>query len=486
MESTHRNDRPTPADFRLAEWLVQPRLNRLSRGERVIQIEPKMMDVLVFLAGHPGQVVSRSEITDAVWPELFLTETVVSRSIAGLRRALGDDVRRPRFIETILKRGYRLIAEVSAVAPEGAARQLDQLPVSADEAAAPPTPVVPYVVGQWVRGETFYGRTAQIAEILEGNRNWLWLLGTRRIGKTSMLKQLEHLAVTSPELGYFPVFWDLQGADRTDELHRDFSDALMDAEERLEAVGIRLADVSADDLFDSLGLLRRRLQSARLKLLLLVDEVEEIIHLHQQDPSLLRKLRRAMQSREGIRSVLASSGRLWQLADAEGDTSPFLDGFTPPIAIGALEDEEARQLIRQTGLPVGSRPMLTDDQVERIRDLCGNHPYLIQLLCRRALEGSDLDEAIEEVEADRAVRFFFEVDFDLLNETERFVLRTLARRRSVTLDSIRGPTEEQTTAIAADIKSLQDLGLVRPTQDGELCVPNQLFRRWIADTQTEG
>jgi DNA-binding winged helix-turn-helix (wHTH) protein len=485
MDSSNRQERPVPADFRLAEWRVQPSLNRLCRGERVVHVEPKMMDVLVFLADNAGEVVSKSEITDAVWPELFLTETVVSRSIAGLRRALGDDARNPRFIETILKRGYRLIAEVSPERPGTAARTSDRPPLRADQAAPTPGSAVPYVVGQWVRGATFYGRSAQIAEALAGNRNWLWMLGTRRIGKTSLLKQLEHLTVSSPELGYVPVFWDLQGADRPDELHRDFSDALLDAEERLEAVGVRLNEVRADDLFESLGLLRRRLQSAELRLLLLVDEVEELLHLHRQDPSLLRKLRRAMQSREGIRSVLASSARLWRLADAEGDTSPFLDGFTQPIAVGTLEDDEARDLIRQVGLPVESRPAFPDDGVERIRDVCGNHPYLIQLLCRRVLRGEDLDEAIEALAADRAVRFFFEVDFELFNESERTILRALAARPSPSLDSIGGGATDDANSLPASLKSLQDLGLVRTTPEGELFLPNRLLGRWIVETQAE-
>ncbi|MGB6361252.1 MAG: hypothetical protein WBG64_01150, partial [Thermoanaerobaculia bacterium] len=70
------------------------------------------------------------------------------------------------------------------------------------------SPPVPYVVGQWVRGNRFYGRAAQLAEILEGPRDSFWLLGTRRVGKTSLLKQLEQLAVESPERGYLPLFWD--------------------------------------------------------------------------------------------------------------------------------------------------------------------------------------------------------------------------------------------------------------------------------------
>ena len=86
----------------------------------------------------------------------------------------------------------------------------------------------PYVVGQWVRGQKFYGRTSLIQEIIEGPRSWLWLLGTRRIGKTSVLKQVEWLAAKSPEKTYFPVFWDFQGADTVDELNLSFGDALLD------------------------------------------------------------------------------------------------------------------------------------------------------------------------------------------------------------------------------------------------------------------
>ena len=59
------------------------------------------MDVLVCLARTPGQVVSREALIDAVWPEVFISESVLTRAIAGLRRALGDDARRPRFIETL-------------------------------------------------------------------------------------------------------------------------------------------------------------------------------------------------------------------------------------------------------------------------------------------------------------------------------------------------------------------------------------------------
>ena len=483
MNSADTPERPVAAEFRLAGWLVQPSLNRLSLDDRVVQLEPKLMDVLVYLADNAGKVVSKNEINDAVWSEVFITESVITRSIAGLRRAFGDDVKDPRFIETISKRGYRLIAAVERT-PVGDHQQAPvQRPGPAQTIDFGRT-TVPFVVGQWVRRENFYGREAVISEVLSGNRNWLWLLGTRRIGKTSVLKQLEYLALSSPDLGFVPVFWDLQGADRPQEFHLDFADALLDAEGRLEDVGIPLADVRADDCFDSLGLLRRKLLAKDLRLLLLCDEAEELIQLNRQDPSILRKLRRALHSRDGIRSVLASSSRLWQLAQTDEDTSPFLDGFTPPLAIGTLDDEAARQLIRQTQLPEMAHPSFSDDEVERIRHQCGNHPYQVQLLCRRALDRGNLDDAIEEVAHDRAVSFFFSVDYQLRSDTERAILRSLADQPGASAAEISRRVQNSTDAVTTGLSTLHELGLLARDTEGRHEIASDFLRRWLAEGAT--
>ena len=480
MGSPDTPARPVAADFRLAGWLVQPNLNRLTIDDRVVQLEPKLMDVLVYLAANAGQVMSKIDITDAVWSDVFITESVITRSIAGLRRAFGDDVKDPRFIETISKRGYRLIAEVEwkSGGDEERSPLHGQRPTRNVSVART---TVPFVVGQWVRRENFYGRAAIIDEVLGGNRNWLWLLGTRRIGKTSVLKQLEYLALNTPNLGFLPVFWDLQGADRPEELHLDFADALLDAEERLEQVGIDLTEVRADDCFDSLGRLRRKLLSKDLRLLLLCDEVEELIQLNRKDPSILRKLRRALHSRDGIRSVLASSSRLWQLAQTDEDTSPFLDGFTPPLTIGPLGDEAARLLIRQSQLPETAHPSFSNDEVEQIRCQCGNHPYQIQLLCRRALDRGDLDDAIEEVAHDRAVGFFFSVDFELLSNTERTILRFLADQTGATLEEISSDAGDVSDSVATNLSTLQELGLVNRDLDGRHEIASDFLRRWLSE-----
>ncbi len=462
----------TSGDFELGDWLVRPSLNRLSRGGDDVQVEPKLMDVLAFLAANAGEVVSKDDITGAVWTDRFITDSVVTRAIAALRRALADDAHDPRYIETISKRGYRLIAPVAAASRQAPAAA-PGVPWQASVAA------VPYVVGQWVRGERFYGRAAQIAEILDGNRNWLWLLGTRRVGKTSLLKQLEHLTASSRSSGYLPVFWDLQGAESPQELHADFADALLDAEERLDRIGIKVGEVIADDLFASLGRLRRKLRAKRLKALLLCDEVEELIQLQRQDPALLRKLRRAMQSREGIRSVLASSIRLWALAEQKEDTSPFLHGFTPPLYIDILRDDEARALIRQTQLSAERRPEFDDGAVERIRERCGNHPYLIQLLCKRYVELGDLDEAFEEVATDSMVSFFFSVDFELLTPNERRIVTSIAERTAASSKTIQLDLPLDSPSLVGSLHRLEHLGFIRRNDERRFYLVNYFFRRWL-------
>jgi hypothetical protein len=341
-------------------------------------------------------------------------------------------------------------------------------------------PPIPYVVGQWVRAERFYGRLTQINEILDGHRNWIWLLGTRRVGKTSLLKQLEHLTA-SGEQGYLPVFWDFQGADDPQELSLNFNDALLDAEERLDEVGIDLTEVEGDDLFVSMGRLRRSLRAKNRSLLLLCDEVEELINLNQKDPALLRKLRRTMQSQEGIRSVLASTIRLFSLADQREDTSPFLHGFTPPLYIHTLSDDEARDLIRQSHLPPGTRPELDDDMVETIRQRCDNHPYLIQLVCKRYLELQDLDEAFEQVASDRMVSYFFSVDFEMLAGSERKILRLISEETAATSASIRKSMPISTGALSSGLQRLENLGFIRRDQERRFVLASYFFRQWLHD-----
>jgi DNA-binding winged helix-turn-helix (wHTH) protein/tetratricopeptide (TPR) repeat protein/TolB-like protein len=105
--------------FRLGEWIVKPHTNSVLGPSGEAHIEPKAMQVLAFLAGRPGQVVSKQEILTDVWEGTFVSEEVLPNAIWELRKALGDDAKRPRFIQTLPKKGYRLIAPVAPTSPGG-------------------------------------------------------------------------------------------------------------------------------------------------------------------------------------------------------------------------------------------------------------------------------------------------------------------------------------------------------------------------------
>ncbi len=103
--------------FLLGDWSVDPAVGKLRRRGKTARVEPKVMEVLTVLADKAGHVVARDDILKAVWPETFVAEVALTRCISELRRVLEDDVRAPRYIETVPKKGYRLIAPVTRGSP---------------------------------------------------------------------------------------------------------------------------------------------------------------------------------------------------------------------------------------------------------------------------------------------------------------------------------------------------------------------------------
>lgn len=123
------------AEFRLADWNVDPAANEVRRGGATLKLEPRVMAALVYLANRPGRVVTREELESAVWSGTVVGYDAVTGAIQKLRRALQDDPRQPRIIETLSKKGYRLVAPV--VRMEGAASPPPRM------AAVPPMPPSP-------------------------------------------------------------------------------------------------------------------------------------------------------------------------------------------------------------------------------------------------------------------------------------------------------------------------------------------------------
>ena len=109
--------------FEFGPWTVVPERDLIRDAEQERHLEPLVMNVFVVLASHGGGVVTRDQLVDAVWEGRPQADEVITRCISALRRSLGDDAKNPRFIQTLQKRGYRVMKRVrlpEAAEPERA------------------------------------------------------------------------------------------------------------------------------------------------------------------------------------------------------------------------------------------------------------------------------------------------------------------------------------------------------------------------------
>src|SRR5713101_7818219 len=109
---------PQPA-VRFGSFAVNPRTGELRKQGLHIKLHEKPLQVLLALLEHPGEVVTRKELQERLWPgDTFVEfENGLNNAISRLREALGDPTENPRFIETMPRRGYRFLPEVSRDAP---------------------------------------------------------------------------------------------------------------------------------------------------------------------------------------------------------------------------------------------------------------------------------------------------------------------------------------------------------------------------------
>ncbi len=113
--------------FRLGSWTVVPGRGEISDGTETHRLEPKVMDVLHCLARHDGELVSKQQLVDHVWKGRPVSDEVITRCISALRSHLHDDHKDPKYIETLPKRGYRLVAPVRPVETAAPAQPLEAL-----------------------------------------------------------------------------------------------------------------------------------------------------------------------------------------------------------------------------------------------------------------------------------------------------------------------------------------------------------------------
>src|SRR6267142_6130251 len=136
----------------------------LLRGDGVaeerIPLAPKAFDVLRYLVEHPGRLLPHDELLEALWPKTYVQPEVLKSHIAAIRAVLGDDARKPMFIETLSRRGYRFIAPVTEGASASRAAARENSATAATAAGPPPsrTTNLPEAVSELIDREAELGQ----------------------------------------------------------------------------------------------------------------------------------------------------------------------------------------------------------------------------------------------------------------------------------------------------------------------------------------
>lgn len=152
----------------------------LWRGEEPLEIKPKAFALLTHLQRNHGRLVTKNELIQAVWPDTHVGDAVLTVTVKQLRDLVGDDPRQPWFIETLHRRGYRLIAELRVEAPGSSAPSAKPMPAAG-------SPSRRGIVG---REAAFAQLDEAMARAIGGQRQLLFVTGEPGIGKTALVDEL--------------------------------------------------------------------------------------------------------------------------------------------------------------------------------------------------------------------------------------------------------------------------------------------------------
>ncbi|GEA13634.1 winged helix-turn-helix domain-containing protein [Alteromonas sp. KUL49] len=172
--------------FYLGDWLVEPSSNTLQLGKTKRTVEPKAMDVLLLLCQQTGDVVSADDIVAQCWPESVVGDNPIHKTITQLRKALDDKASAPIYIETIRKRGYRVIADVQFIDDD------QSKAANTDWEGQSPFPGLSAFSADESR--IFYGRNAAVRQLLtrlsdqfSRKRPFTLIIGPSGSGKSSLI-----------------------------------------------------------------------------------------------------------------------------------------------------------------------------------------------------------------------------------------------------------------------------------------------------------
>ncbi len=378
--------------FFFGQWQVEPKANSLRLGKRVKQLEPKAMDVLLLLCQHEGEVLSSDDIVSHCWPDMVVGDNPLHKTINQLRRALGDSATSPTYIETIRKRGYRTLAEVTF--PVGHEQSAD----TQTWQSGSPFPGLQAYSPKYA--QVFYGRSAQITTLLDRisqqisyGRDFCLVLGPSGSGKSSLINAgvIPNLSLAQGYKGNRLVSYSsLDFADVSgDQLYVELASCLLDWElNDLPVFDGDSADTLAQKLMHEPNRVIATCQS-RLKasseqgnrFALFIDRLEVLL----SSPAFEN-----MQRQEFVEllELFATSGAVLVLSACRNDFYPLLVSYPSLMAGKArgahfdLAPPSRHELLQMIRLPAKAAGLEWDTDSE-------THLPLDELLCLEAVDNPD-------------------------------------------------------------------------------------------------
>ena len=351
-----------PVRVRFDQFELDEANARLLRDGTAVALAPTPFAVLCALVRQPGSLLTTNALLDEVWGHQFVTDSVLRTAISELRTALDDDARKPRFIETVSRRGYRFIAAPSAIP------------------AAPS--VQPHVSGfAAVHAPSFIGRAEPLSRLhrawdiaCSGKRAIVWVAGEPGIGKTTLIEHfvatlgdvdvargqcVEHYGAGEP---YLPVLEGLSELCRNDSTLVSLLRAvaptwllqlpwLSTADER-EALRRELAGVSPDRMLREIGEVLDR--SGERRPLLLVTE-----DLHWSDRATIQLIDYIARRRGSARLMWLASFRLAEVVALDHPLNPLrrelqLHGLCEEIVLDPFSETEVAEYVAERSPSIAS------------------------------------------------------------------------------------------------------------------------------------
>jgi DNA-binding winged helix-turn-helix (wHTH) protein/tetratricopeptide (TPR) repeat protein len=366
---------------------------------KAVALAPTPFNLLCALARQPGALLTKDALLDAVWGHQFVTESVLKTAISDLRTALGDSPRKPRFIETVSRRGYRFIA-VPAVAPPAPA-------LATTVVAAGPQP-----------SPSFIGRADAIARLqraweqaCNGQRAGVWVAGEPGIGKTTLIEHfvasrggitcargqcVEHHGTGEPYQPVLEAMAELCRADHTlAALLRSVAPTwllqlpwLSTAEER-DALRRELAGVGPDRMLREMGELLDRYTEQRPLLLVIED-------LQWSDRATLQLIDYVARRRGRARLMWLSSFRLAEVVALDHPLNPLrhelrLQRLCQEVVLDPFSETEVADCIAQR-----STSLARDEAfVRALHERTDGVPLFVSSVMTEVMERTADDAAVE-------------------------------------------------------------------------------------------